>query len=276
MTVAATPPASGVRVVYSDLDGTMVGPRGCFFRAESTALTLEPARVLVDLLDSGIQLVLVSGRTRDQLIEAARIFGADGFIGELGAVVGWDRGRQVEVLPGDAPPGIARAPDELVEALLRRYAGRLELHAPWHAGHQVDVLLRGNVRVEQTESWLAAQGFPWLRLRDNGVLPYGRWSLDRQVGPVHVYHLMPDGISKGTAVGHDLRRRGLSPEQAIAIGDSESDLGMAPKVRRFWLTANGGRDERLASLLGAHPNAVVCDEAVGLGWAQAVRSVLAY
>ncbi|MFL6180831.1 MAG: HAD family phosphatase, partial [Actinomycetes bacterium] len=74
------------RILYSDLDGTMVGRGGSFFRGrdfEST--TLEPAEALVALHEAGVALSLVSGRTRAQLQEATRIFGADGFIAEMGA-----------------------------------------------------------------------------------------------------------------------------------------------------------------------------------------------
>lgn len=95
-----------VRVVYSDLDGTMVGPRGCFFRTEDAALTLAPAEALLALHAAGVALVLVSGRTRAQLTDAARVFGADGFVGEMGAVLGWDGGRSGRVLPGAFPPAL--------------------------------------------------------------------------------------------------------------------------------------------------------------------------
>src|ERR1700730_6351559 len=93
----------------------MVGPRGSFFHTEGPSasaepqrpgpavLTLEAAHALVDLHAAGITLVLVSGRTRPQLAEAAGIFAADGFIGELGAIVGWDQGRQSEILRGAMP-----------------------------------------------------------------------------------------------------------------------------------------------------------------------------
>lgn len=92
-----------IRVIYTDLDGTMVGPYGCFFRAEDGALTDEPARALLDLLAADVTLVLVSGRTRPQMLEAARIFGAEGYIAEMGSVIGWDHGREADVLRGAMP-----------------------------------------------------------------------------------------------------------------------------------------------------------------------------
>lgn len=274
-----------IQVVYSDLDGTMVGPGGCFFRREDGQLSLEPARALVELLAAGVALVLVSGRTRPQLVEAAHVFGADGYVAELGAVIGWSAAAgswQHELLVGDTPAAYAgQLPAEVAEdsgivaALCARYPGRLEHHEPWHEGHEADVMLRGLVDIADAQDWLATQGFGWLRLRDNGVLPPGRpTGLDAAAVPTHVYHLMPAGLSKGLAVRHDLARRGLTATEAIAIGDSVSDLNMAPYVDRFWLTENGARQPHMAALVAVHPNVRVCAEAVGLGWAQAVRDAL--
>lgn len=272
-----------VSIVYSDLDGTMVGPRGSFWLDADRKLTDEPSKALLALHNAGIDLVLVSGRTRAQLVEAGRIFGADGFIAELGAVVVWAGWRQHQVLAGEMPASFdGQAPLAVIselgipEALFARYPGRLEWHDPWHLGHEVDAMLRGSVEVDDAEAWLADQGLGWLTLRDNGTLPISRSTGLSPAGlPAHVYHLMPRGLTKGLAVAWDLRRRGLEPGDAIAIGDSASDLGMADAVGRLWLTANGLTDPAVADLAAARENVVVCDEAVGLGWAQAIRSILA-
>src|SRR3954470_2705976 len=177
-----------VRIVYSDLDGTMVGPGGCFFRAEGSRVDLEPAHALADLLLADVPLVLVSGRTRAQLVEACGIFGADGYVAELGALIGWRGGTEAELLRGSMPDTLDSVPEKLVEALLARFAGRLEFHSPWHLGHEIDVMLRGQVDVLEVEDWLSQQGYAWLRLRDNGVLPR-------------------KGLLEGTA--NELRRSGL-------------------------------------------------------------------
>ncbi len=271
-----------VRVVYSDLDGTMVGPGGCFFRGIDKALTLEPARALVELLDAGVVLVLVSGRTRNQLVEACRIFGADGYVGELGSVLGWDSARQSEVLRGSMPPEYGEAPAAaiaklgVVDALFARYPGRLEYHAPWHEDHEGDVMLRGVVDVAEAQAWLAARGWGWLRLHDNGVLPDRRpTGLAPQARPAHVYHLMPAGLSKGLALARDLARRGLSPAEAVAIGDSASDLTMAAHVRRMFVPSNALRHPEMPALVAVHANVAVTDGAVGLGWVQAAQWALA-
>jgi hydroxymethylpyrimidine pyrophosphatase-like HAD family hydrolase len=262
---------SGIKVVYSDLDGTMVGARGCFVRAADYSLTLEPATALVELLAADIALVLVSGRTRAQLREAAHIFGAAGFVGELGAVIGWDFGRSHEVLRGSMPPELTgNLFDELVgcglpEELMAAFDGRLDYHAPWHIGHEADVMMSGLVDVDEAEKWLASRGFPWLRLRDNGRLPV-QAGLMPGGEQKHVYHLMAEGITKGTGIAADLARRGLTPDQAIAVGDSRSDLEMAAHVRQFFLTANGAH-----VLDGAPANVTLCQGENGLGWVEAIR-----
>jgi hydroxymethylpyrimidine pyrophosphatase-like HAD family hydrolase len=270
------------RIVYTDLDGTMVGPRGSFWHTAARELTDDPATALLELHRAGVPLVLVSGRTFEQVIEAARIFAADGAIAELGATIAWDSGRGIHRLSGELPVEYAgRTPVDVmtelgvVERLMADNPGRLEWHAPWHATHETDALLRGRVDPVAVDALLAEQGIGWLTLKDNGAIPAtSRMGLDDHPLPPRVYHLMPRGISKGAAIAWDLERRGLTPADAVAIGDSVSDLDMAPAVGRLWITANGAAVDGMAGLLSAVPNAVVTDGAMGEGWAQAVRASL--
>ena len=269
------------RIVYTDLDGTMVGPRGSFWHAADRSLTQGPADALLALHRAGVTLVLVSGRTFEQVVEAARIFAADGAIAELGATIAWDAGRSVHRLAGDFPAEFAgRTPMEVmaelgvVEQLAAVYPGRLEWHAPWHATHTADALLRGRVDPLAVDAWLAERGLGWLTLKDNGAFPVRPGSTLADAAPPRIYHLMPRGISKGTAIAWDLERRGLTPADAVAIGDSVSDLDMAPAVERLWITANGAGVDGMGELLAAVPNATVTDAAMGEGWAQAVLASL--
>jgi hydroxymethylpyrimidine pyrophosphatase-like HAD family hydrolase len=275
-------PGSETRVIYTDLDGTMVGPRGNFFSNSSSKPTLDPARALVALHEKRIPLVLVSGRTRAQLTEAGRIFGADGFVGELGGVLGWNGGFRTEVLAGAMPAEFTgQTPMEvmlkhgIIDQLFSRWPGLLEWHEPWHLGHEADAMLRGLVDPAEAHDWLETHGWGWLRLHDNGVLDRHRpTGLDPAAIPAHVYHLMPDGLSKGLGIEADLARRGLTGSDAIAIGDSISDLGMAPYVRELWLVGNGPRNSTLTKAAVAVPNIRFAQGDLGAGWADAVRSAL--
>jgi hydroxymethylpyrimidine pyrophosphatase-like HAD family hydrolase len=270
------------RIVYTDLDGTMVGPRGSFWHTAARDLTAEPASALLELHRAGIPLVLVSGRTFEQVVEAARIFAADGAIAELGATVAWNHGREVHRLRGEFPeqfgdrtPMAAMAELGIVEELIAAHPGTLEWHAPWHTTHDADALLRGRVDPVAVDAWLAERGAGWLTLKDNGAIPAtSRMSLDPDPAPPRVYHLMPRGISKGAAIAWDLERRGIAPADAVAIGDSVSDLDMAPAVGRLWITTNGAAVDGMADRIAAVPNAAVTDGAMGEGWAQAVRAGL--
>jgi hypothetical protein len=275
-------PPSCARIVYTDLDGTMVGPRGSFWHTAGRDLTADPASALLALHRAGVPLVLVSGRTYEQVVEAARIFAADGAIAELGAAITWDAGRSTQRLTGALPDEYAdRTPMDVmaelgvVERLIAEHPGRLEWHAPWHATHVTDALLRGRVDPVAVDAWLAEKGAGWLTLKDNGAIPAtSRMTLDEDPLPPRVYHLMPRGISKGAAIAWDLERRGLSPADAVAIGDSVSDLDMAPAVGRLWITANGASVDGMTGLIDAVPNVRVTDAAMGEGWAQAVRASL--
>jgi hydroxymethylpyrimidine pyrophosphatase-like HAD family hydrolase len=270
------------RIVYTDLDGTMVGPRGSFWHAADRGLTASPADALVALHRAGVALVLVSGRTHEQLLEAARIFAADGAISGLGSLVSWAGGRETHLLPGELPAQYAgRTPMSVmaelgvVAELIEAHRGRLEWHEPWHAAHAADALLRGRVDAGAVDQWLAARGWGWLTMNDNGAIPRtARMTLDDDERPPHVYHLMPRGISKGAAITWDLARRGLTAADAVAVGDSVSDLDMAAAVGRLWVTANGAAVHGMAELLSAVPNAVVTDAPMGEGWAQAVLASL--
>src|SRR5215213_9239898 len=237
----------------------MVGPRGSFWHTAGRQLTADPATALLALHRAGIPLVLISGRTFEQVIEAARIFAADGAIAELGATVGWDAGRgthrlrgQLPVEFGDRSPMAVMADLGIVERLIAEHPGRLEWHSPWHTTHEADALLRGRVDPLAVDAWLDEQGLGWLTLKDNGALPVtSRMTLDPDPLPPRVYHLMPRGISKGTAIAWDLERRGLAPSHAVAIGDSVSDLEMASAVGRLWITANGASVDGMRGLLDA-------------------------
>ncbi len=275
-------PSLPARIVYTDLDGTMVGPRGSFWHTAARDLSASPATALLELHRAGIPLVLVSGRTHEQVVEAARIFAADAAIAELGSSISWDAGRQNHRFTGELPAEHAgRTPMEImaslgiVEQLLATCPGQLEWHAPWHATHSTDALLRGRVDAAVVDAWLAERGLGWLTLQDNGAIQLtSRMTLDVAPAPPRVYHLMPRGISKGVAVAWDLERRGIPAADAVAIGDSISDLDMASSVGRLFLTANGAAVEGMADRIAAVPNVTVTEGAMGEGWAQAVRAAL--
>ena len=66
-----------------------------------------------------------------------------------------------------------------------------------------------------------------------------------------------------------MRARGYAPEECIAVGDSQEDLGAAAAVGTFWLVANGAADATGVD------NVRRCEGANGAGVYEAILSELA-
>jgi phosphoglycolate phosphatase len=250
-----------VRVVYTDLDGTLLGPGGSLLTGPDGRPSARAAAALVDAASAGVVVVPVSGRRRLQLQHDARLLGLDSCIAEAGTVI--VRGGAVHFEWGQSPRGVGETPhDALVEAgalaaLVDAFGTQLCLYEPWHLDREGSVLLRGRVDVAEADAVLAAAGCGWARLVDNG-------SVGRNL---RAYHLLPRGVGKAEAVTDDLRDRGVPPSAAAAVGDSEEDRRMADVVGTYVRVANGhGADGS---------NVFVAPGANGDGFADAVEALLA-
>lgn len=263
------PADQDLKVLYTDVDGTLLGPGGSLFAGARGLSTGEAATALLRLRQAGVELVLMSGRTRRGLHEVARVVGASAYIAELGGLLIVGAEEPIEDTgsfggPGSLPDALARA--GVAGLLLERFRGRLEPVAPWT---EVSVMFQGLVDVAEAEAVLEEAGFAWLGLRDNGRLRRLLPHLD--VPEVRAYHLLPRGVSKASAVRRHQEIRGVPRGATAAVGDSLADLEVADVVGRFFLVANG-----LGAIADAAlpSNGVVTDRAHGDGFADAVRSLL--
>ncbi|HEX9343932.1 MAG TPA: HAD hydrolase family protein [Actinomycetota bacterium] len=269
-------------VLFSDVDGTLVGRDGSLFADLDGGLTLAAAEALVAAKAGGLDVVLVSGRNEAQLREANRLLGLRDAIGELGTVL--VLGRQVELLWGATPRELGATPHEALERsgatdlVLTTFGRSIEPHAPWHLGRVGTALLRGRVNPAEVEAVLAAAGMGWVRLLDNGRLRGAYPQLSGE-GPAHAYHLLPAGVSKAAAAAAYLERRGLRASQAAAIGDSPADLGLAGSVGAAFLVQNGAW--AAAADTGEAGNGadtgtpvIVTPSSAGQGFAEAVHALL--
>jgi phosphoglycolate phosphatase len=266
-----------LRCVYTDLDGTLLGPGGSLFRDAEGNFSLLPARGLEACHRSGAEVVIMSGRREAQVMEDARLIGQSSYIYEAGCAFVIDG--ETTILTGDVP-GDAEAQTlyERIEAggaprlLFERFEGRLENHAPWHTGRQLSHLFRGEVDVAEANRLLEANGHGELRLLDNGAINRTMPGID----VAHAYHLVPKQVSKAAGVAAHLRARGYEPDECIAVGDSVEDLEVAAAVGRFFLVANGPyRDPGVGEAAGGYPNVTVTEGSMGDGFYEAVVSTLA-
>jgi phosphoglycolate phosphatase len=260
--LAELPPAE---VLYTDIDGTLLGPDGSLLSGPDGRPSARAAEALVGAAAAGLTVVPVSGRRRPQLATDVRLMGLRDFIAEAGAVV--VRDGEVSYEWGACPRDLATNPHDAlvaagaVDALLQTFADDLRHYEPWHREREGGHLFHGLVDVRRANALLEDIGCGWAYLVDNGAT--GGWP-GRQV---RAYHLLPQRVGKAAAVADDLVARALQPQQAAACGDSLEDLRMAEVVGTYVIVENGhgepgGNVFRVAGSMGH-------------GFARAVEALLA-
>lgn len=266
-----------VRAVYTDLDGTMLGPAGAFNRTPDGTLTGEPMDVLMSALERTIDVVPATGRSLRGLVGDARILGLKTVIAEMGSLIAYELGREVvtnlgEYPGGEEPPAANMERTGAVKLLFDAFPDRLEHHTPWSAWRDYTQLFRGLVDTTEADRVLAGAGFAWLTLHDNGRL-HGAY-LGLAAGASHAYHLQPRGVDKGSAVALDRERRSLAREETMAVGDSIADLTMAAHVGALVLVADAvSGDPALERAASGLSNVFVSERPGNLGWCDALRSI---
>lgn len=275
-----------VRVLYTDLDGTLLAKGGCLLADGDGNPSCEVAETIVAANAAGLTVVPVSGRSRIQLVELVRLLGWTDFIAEAGAVLvrGIGAGSEVEYNFGDWPADIlgeGENPYEFIEnsgayeALREAFPGRLEYHDPWHLDREATHLLRGCLDVEAGQAVLDGMEVP-VDLIDNGIVRNrGTLACGDDCVP-HAYHLVPSAVSKAQAIRLDLAHRGLTCDQAAAIGDSATDIEMADAVAIMALVDNAFESEgvRLALETPGRANVRRTRRARGAGWSEFVSAWL--
>jgi phosphoglycolate phosphatase len=254
----------GIRCVYTDLDGTLLGRGASLFRTAEGEFTLLAARALEACHRAGAEVVIKSGRRRAQVMEDARLLGQSSYIFEVGAAMVIDG--ETTFLTGELQPREGESVHDQIaatgapELLLSRYDGRLEYHAPFHLEREVSHVFRGSVDAREANELLAAEGQSKLRLVDNGEIEPG----------THTFHLIPAGVSKASAVSAHMRARGYAPDECVAVGDSREDLDVARVVGRLFLVANAAAGDS-----SAFPNVERTEAAMSEGFYEAVIRSLA-
>jgi hydroxymethylpyrimidine pyrophosphatase-like HAD family hydrolase len=265
------------RCLYLDLDSTLLGRGASMLHDGEGNVTIDGVRAVQACLRAGVEVVLMSGRRRAQVMEDARLLGQSSFIYEAGACVVLDG--EEHWLTGDLVPGELTIAEQIErsgapELLLERYAGHLEYHEPWHLQREVSHLFRGLVDAVEVDRVLVEHGHENLRLVDNGVVNRRSQAL-AALAHVRGYHLVPAGAAKVAAVELHRRMRGYARAETFAVGDSREDLACAAEVDVMWLVANAlARDPSMRDDLAAYTNARVCEAGHGSGVYEAVVSTL--
>jgi phosphoglycolate phosphatase len=275
---AALDALSRVDVLYSDLDGTLLGRGGSLLVDGAGHPGTQASDAVTALNAAGLTVVLATGRNRIQCTEITRLLGWRGFIAELGCVIVPDRGAEPVYFTGDWPEdllGQGETPYErivksgAVEALAQAFPGKLEPHAPYHLNREATVLLRGSLDLAEARAILGDLEVP-VEIVDNGIIhPLTTGLAD--VAEIHAYHLIPPGVTKARAVAVDLARREIGRERGAGIGDAATDANVAESVALVAVVANALADARVIAAAGAHENVYALSGERGEGWAEFAR-----
>jgi len=265
----------GIRLLYTDLDGTLLGKGGSLLVDADSRPSLTAAEAVVRVNRAALEVVVCSGRNRIQIAEIARLCGWRGFIAELGCVIVADRGaepvyctgswEQDDLREGETPfQAIERA--GALHALFSAFPGKIEHHSPYHLNREATHVLRGSIDVFEAAEVLAEIDLP-VDIVDNGIIhPIATTLVD--VEEVHAYHLIPAGVTKALAIEFDSARRGLDPITAMSVGDSVTDAEMADVLGLGVVVANGLRDTSVLEAVARRENIAVTRKERGDGWAE--------
>lgn len=279
---AALDALAAVEVLYSDLDGTMLGLGGSLLVDETGLPSANTAQTVVRVNQACLPVVLVTGRNRVQCTEITRMLGFSGFIAELGCVIVPERGAPPiyntgiwapdMLAPGETPyQRIVRA--GALEVLASAFPGQLEPHTPYHLNREATVLLRGSLDLPKAQELLGKLDVP-VTIVDNGIIHPPSTGLVG-IDEIHAYHLMPPGVSKAEAVRVDRERRGFAREQTAAIGDALTDVEMADSVGIAALVANCLGDTRVQIAASGRANVYALHAGRGDGWSEFASAWLA-
>lgn len=267
---------SETRVIYSDVDGTLLGPGGCLFKDSEHNFTGLPAQAILECHLRGIDIVLVSGRNRQQLFSDARLLGFKNWISELGCQISYNMGEVLVLNIGDfmiERESVWQTIENLgaPDLLLGEYKGWLEYHLPWSENRECTHLFRGLIDTNEANKLLQERGFEQLKIIDNGQIRRRSENLSKAIKEVHSYHLLPRASSKASAVRKDRETRNIPKNLTAAIGDSPADLELASEVGILFLVRNAVlENEELMDKIKDYPNVFITHESMGLGWAEAI------
>lgn len=265
------------KVVYTDLDGTLLGQGGSLFRTAAGGFTSAGAKALELIAAAGAELAFVSGRSARLLGEDARVMGAARFIAEAGCLLVKDGSEQVNCAPFGQKPE-ANVYEEIVASgaprlLFQHFGDAIAYHDPWHLDHEYTHLLRGCIDTGEANRLLDESGLVDLKVVDNGLIEDRGYGMP--VAELHAYHLAPQAASKGSAIAIDLKNSGLTRADAVACGDSDQDLQMAPVVRTLYLVSNVlANSSRLNEHLKNHDNVVILERPMVEGFLEAMMREL--
>lgn len=265
---------SGVKVIYTDLDGTMMNDKGCLIQDDKDNYYFDVLMQLKNLSAKNIDLVLVSGRSRVQLKYNAQMLNLRNYIPELGSEVVYDLGKKIHKTYDKSKQKYDFAslgPDleEVIDLLKKEFPSKIDYSPDWNKYRSTNILFIGNMDLSKANKLLEENGYGDYLIINNGQT--GMYTANLDVNKVYYYNLIPKGVDKAAGVRLDKKIRHLEKENCIALGDSLEDLKIAQEVSFFFLMNNDIHEERdVLEALSEYENVYISEQKMNKGWAEII------
>ncbi len=259
-----------LKVIYTDLDGTLFNDQGCMIKDIGDKYYFKALRLLEDINKKGWDLVLVSGRNKFALRYNAQMIGASNYIAELGSELIYNLGKEVHVTFDNSKNNIDITYEgkdliKIINLLKKEFPGKIEGKLEWAMHRSFNALFLGEIDLDKGNRLLRENGFGELILLDNGFS--NLFQVDLDIDRLHIYNLMPRGVTKANGVRLDKKLRNFKKENCIALGDSLEDLKMAGEVKYFFLMKNAlDHKDELEAELKKYDNVFITEGIMNRGW----------
>ena len=263
-----------IKVVYTDLDGTMLNNKGCLIMDDESNYYLEAVEQLKNLSSKNIDVVIVSGRNKMQLKYNAQMMNLKNYIAEIGSEVVYDLGREVHVTYDKSRlkydfASLGPDLDAVANLLMNAFPMEIDYKPEWNRYRSTNVLFLGEVDLKKANKLLEENGYGDSVLINNG--PTSLYPTNLNVNKVYFYNLMPKGVDKSSGLKLDKEIRHFSSKNCIALGDSLEDLKMAGEVSYFFLMNNNLHEEKdVLEVLPEYENVYISEKRMNRGWAEVI------
>ncbi len=264
-----------LRVIYTDMDGTLLNDRGCLIRDVNGRFFIDCIKLFEKAEALNWDIVLVSGRNKLTLKYNAQLMGVKNYIPELGCELVYNLGEKVYVTFDSLnyKYEVTRGGKDLVkiiELLKSEFPGKIDSRIEWSMERSYNALFLGDIDLIRANKLLESNGYGGLVLADNGFSKLMNLKLD--VEHLRIYNLVPKGVDKSSAIILDKEIRKLQKNNCIALGDSAEDLKMAKEVHAFFLMKDTvERDSDILESLKNYNNVFVTGQSMNRGWAEVME-----
>lgn len=264
-----------LRVIYTDMDGTLLNDRGCLIRDVNGRFFIDCIKLFEKAEALNWDIVLVSGRNKLTLKYNAQLMGVKNYIPELGCELVYNLGEKVYVTFDSLnyKYEVTRGGKDLVkiiELLKSEFPGKIDSRIEWSMERSYNALFLGDIDLIRANKLLESNGYGGLVLADNGFSKLMNLKLD--VEHLRIYNLVPKGVDKSSAIKLDKEIRKLQKNNCIALGDSAEDLKMAKEVHAFFLMKDTvERDSDILESLKNYNNVFVTGQSMNRGWAEVME-----